>query len=377
MYEPFPDNYTWSLSVNLALGMGASMGEIDEIVQRLRSVETDDPETAWYSAWFELGHRLAEIAAGDAAANHALSASRKWLRACAYYFVAERHVPPSDPRKAAAYRKVLEAFDLGTSAGNHRVKRVAVPYEGTHLPALFAGVPGASGPVPCMLHLDGFDGYKEMLYLMHGYDLPRRGVSVLYLDHPGVGGALRELGLPTRYDMEVPAGAAVDYLETRPDVDPDRIGVIGISFGGYYAPRAAAFENRFSCCVAWGAIWDWHETRLRRERAGGAGLPVPAFQDQWVFGVDSWDAFYEKRQRFTLEGVADRISCPLLVVHGESDRQIPVEFAQKTVDEAANAPEKLLKLFTAVTGGVEHCMLDNVTIGTDYMFDWIADTLRA
>jgi dienelactone hydrolase len=284
---------------------------------------------------------------------------------------------PQDPRKAETYERALDAFRRGIEGTKQAVEFVEIPYEGTSLPALFLPVPGATEPTPCMVHFDGFDVTKEIIYLQHGYDLPKKGVALLIVDHPGVGAALRQRNLPTRYDIEVPAGAAVDYLETRPEIDPKRIGIMALSLGGYYAPRAAAFEKRFACCVAWGAIWDWHASRVRREQAGGVGMSVPPFQDLWVFGAKDWDDFVEKRKRFTLEGVADKITCPLLVTHGAEDRQIPVEYAQKTVDAAVNSPRRELKVFTAEEGGTQHCQADNVTIGTDYMHDWIADVLGA
>jgi dienelactone hydrolase len=86
---------------------------------------------------------------------------------------------------------------------------------------------------------------KELLYLSHlPAEFRRRGVSTLIVDHPGVGEALRLRNLKTLPETEIPAGAAIDYLQTRSDVDPKCIGIIALSLGGYYAPRAAAFENR-------------------------------------------------------------------------------------------------------------------------------------
>ena len=110
-----------------------------------------------------------------------------------------------------------------------------------------------AGRAPCMVHFDGLDVTKEIIYAAVADEFRRRGVSLLIVDHPGVGAALRLRGLPSGPDTEKPAGASVDYLETRADVDRNRIGMMALSLGGYYAPRAAAFEKRFKCCVAWGA----------------------------------------------------------------------------------------------------------------------------
>lgn len=377
MFDPFPDNYTWTLGANIALAMGGEIGEVDQVIRKLKDRAAAKDDDAWYEAWRELGDRLAKYARRDDDADHTISGGRKWQRAAIYYFLAERHEAPSHPRKAETYQLALDAFRRSVIGQRRGVEFVEVPYEGTTLPALFVRVPGATGPTPCMVHFDGFDVTKEIIYMQHGYDLPTKGVALLIVDHPGVGGALRLRGLPTRHDIEVPAGAAVDYLEARPEIDPRRIGIMALSLGGYYAPRAAAFEQRFACCVAWGAIWNWHESRVRREQAGGVGMSVPPFQDLWVFGAKDWDDFVEQRKRFTLEGVVEKITCPLLVVHGEYDRQIPLDFARKTVEGAVNSPRAELKVFTAEEGGDQHCQVDNVTIGTDYMHDWIADVLGA
>ena len=108
---------------------------------------------------------------------------------------------------------------------------------------------------------------------------------------------------------------------------------MALSLGGYYAPRAAAFEKRFKCCVAWGAIFDYGKcvdgAHRRHQRALGAGLSPSTCN--WVFGKESIDETLKVVTRqMTLEGVADKITCPLLIVHGENDRQVPLWHAEKT-----------------------------------------------
>jgi dienelactone hydrolase len=221
---------------------------------------------------------------------------------------------------------------------------------------------------------------KELL-VMRGVagELAARGISTLLVDHPGVGEALRLRGLKLYPEVEVPARAAVDYLETRPEVDRTRIGIIALSLGGYYAPRAAAFEKRFACCVAWGAIWDYGEISEARARKAGTELSISDWADhvKWVFGKDTLDEVVAITRRMTLEGVADKITCPLLVTHGEADRQVPLRHAVRTYEAAVNSPRRELKVFTAAEGGVEHCQVDNAANGVDYMCDWIADVLGA
>ena len=123
------------------------------------------------------------------------------------------------------------------------------------LPGYF--IPAATKkPAPVVIFYSGFDVVKEMLYCFVHEEFAHRGISCLVIDTPGVGEPLRLRNVPSRPDSEVPTRAIVDYLEARADVDSSLIGLLGISLGGYYAPRSAAFERRIKACVAWGAIWD-------------------------------------------------------------------------------------------------------------------------
>jgi dienelactone hydrolase len=255
------------------------------------------------------------------------------------------------------------------------VEFVEVPYGAHKLPAIFSKAPVA-GRAPCAVHFDGLDVTKEIIYAAVADEFRRRGVSLLIVDHPGVGAALRLLGLPSGPDTEKPAGASVDYLETRSDIDPKRIGIMALSLGGYYAPRAAAFEKRFKCAVAWGAIFDYG--KCVSERIGGRGEPsVPGYAEHvnWVFGCETIEETLKVVKQMTLEGVADKITCPLLIVHGENDRQVPLWHAERTFEAAVNSPERELKVCRLADGGAEHCGADNGPLVVDYMTDWVAEKL--
>jgi dipeptidyl aminopeptidase/acylaminoacyl peptidase len=184
--------------------------------------------------------------------------------------------------------------------------------------------------------------------------LVERGIACLIVDGPGNGEAIRFRGLPLHHETERYATPAWEYLAGRPEVDASRIGVMAISLGGYYAPRAAAFEPRFAACVAWGAQWDYHATwgeGLNRIAAGEPlSLSVPAEHLCWVFGVTDPQEALGKLQGFRLDGVVQRIRCPFLLVHGEGDAQVPLGVAQRCFD-AVGAERKTFKVFTREEGG--------------------------
>jgi dienelactone hydrolase len=192
-----------------------------------------------------------------------------------------------------------------------------------------------------------------------------------------VGESLRFRGLHAIADMERAGKAAVDYLETRPDVDPKRIGIMGVSLGGYYAPRAAAFEKRFACCVAWGAVNRFNRRiELALQDKGGASSVTDTIEHaRWVFGARDDSDLLEKTRGITLEGVAAQITCPFLITHGDDDRQIPASEAREVYEAAVNCPERTLRIFTREEGGAEHVNFDNPGVVIDYMADWIVERL--
>jgi fermentation-respiration switch protein FrsA (DUF1100 family) len=230
-----------------------------------------------------------------------------------------------------------------------------------------------------MIFFDGFAVTMEIQYFKGVPDLVARGIACLIVDGPGNGEAIRFRNLPLHHETERYASAAYEYLAAQPEIDPARIGVMALSLGGYYAPRAAAFEPRLAACLAWGAQWDYHavwKERLDRIARGETlSLSVPWEHLLWVFGAKSREEALRKLEGFTLDGVVHKIRCPFLLVHGEGDAQIPLATAQKCFD-AVGSTRKTFKVFTRAEGGYHHCQVDNVSVGTAYMWDWIEDVLR-
>lgn len=374
--------YSWNLALSMALDAGANMDEVDRACRSLRHVDDDQAHANdFFQAWADGGARLARSAAEDERAGHRHTAAEKYRRACVMYITAER-IPAHDhgPR-LAAYDELLRTFRKYVECAGAPCEWVSVPLGDARLPALMVSAGREGEPVPCIVHFNGLDGVKEYLYLC-GLPamLAQRGVSVLLVDNPGVGEALRKHGLRNAPEAEIPAGACVDYLQTRADVDPARIGMMALSLGGYHAPRAAAFEPRFACCVAWGANYDWGK-RFRARIAGthAAQKSVPHYFEhiKWVLGKDSIEDCLDVTDRFTLEGVLDRIRVPIYITHGAEDRQIPVADAYRTHDECVNAPQRALRIFPAEEGGEQHCSIGNMSLATHAMADWIADTLKS
>lgn len=381
MLEYFTE-YTWNLSLSMALDMGANMDEIDRACRKLRDEGPPagtDPADAFFEAWIAAAGKLERSALEDEKAGRRLSASEKYRRAAIMYITGERMPMHTNPARHAAYDRLLACFAKYVELGQVNCERVMVPYKGSVLPALFVRA-HSSEPSPCIVHFNGLDGIKEFLFLS-GFPeaLASRGVSALVVDNPGVGESLRKHGLHNAPEAEIPAAACVDYLETRSDVDAERIGMVALSMGGYHAPRATAFERRFKCCAAWGANHEW-ATRFRNRVAGkGTQKSVPHLFEhvKWVLGADSVEECVRIADGFTLNGILDRIHVPILITHGENDRQIPVDDAYATYEGCINSPRRELRIFTAEEGGEQHCSIGNMSLATDYMADWLSEVLKA
>lgn len=380
MFKYFPTNYPWNLAVDLAIEMGARIGEIEAMCAPLieASKAPDAAGTrAFREAWEGGADRLLTLAQEDKAAGRQVSAGDKLGRAATYLLSAERLQAHDAPGRLALYRRFLDTFAEGLMLARENCTRVEIPYDGKHLSALFVPAEGVSGPQPVLVQVNGLDSTKEMKYRV-GLPawLAKRGVASLIVDQPGTGEALRLHGMVARFDSEHWASPIVDWLETRPDIDPRRIGMEGVSLGGYYCPRAVAFEPRFACGVIWGANHDWRDVQKRRlEREGD--FPVPHYWNhvRWVWGARDMDHFMQIAEQVHLDGVLDRIRVPFLVTHGEKDSQIPLKWAHRTYEGLVNSPRREIKVFTDRTGGVQHSSFDNSANAGAFIADWVAEAL--
>jgi dienelactone hydrolase len=373
-FQYFPDAPMYSQGVLIALNVGGDVNEIDRACRGFAERGESPSGVAWYESWSAVADVVAGQASADEAAGRLLSAGHKHRRACVYHILAERYLDSTDERKLTAYRAVLHEFAAFAAAAGEPVEFVEIPYEGTSLPGLFIPAGGAE-PAPTVININGFDTFKEILYLRCGEQARPRGLSMLIVDAPGVGEALRLRGMPARFDTEVPVGACVDYLQTRADVDPGRIGLMGNSLAGYYAPRAASFEKRLKCCAAWGAVFDAGALFRRAYGNPDAVLSAPASQLLWVTGQETLEDALRVTDDFTLAPVLSQLTVPLLVLHGEHDHLVPWEEAEQTVKAAVNSPRVDLVRGTAELGGAGHVSMDNFESGSDIVFDWLAEIL--
>jgi dipeptidyl aminopeptidase/acylaminoacyl peptidase len=339
----------------------ADPNELLRIASGIRAGNRDD----WTRSFLQMGNAIAGLAQQGIREGHSKTASESYLRAFTYFRVAELMRRPDDPQKLELYRRAIDCFLRGLAASRHRHETVSFPYDGHRLEGYFFRA--AEERAPCVIFLSGADALPEQNFFRGAQWLLSRGLSVLVFNGPGQGGSIRLLKMPTLPEYERPVAAAIDYLLTRPDVDPERIGLLGVSMAGYYGMRAAAFEPRIKAVVAWGAMYSVYEDLWQH-------YPPLRRQLVWITGSRDDAEAQARLPAFTLEGILDRVRIPALITHGVNDEMVPVESAHRTYRELAST-DKTLRLYTPEDGGDTHINIDNWSQVVPVMADWLAERL--
>ncbi len=304
---------------------GVLLADFQEVTDGLERWED------WCRAWSARAAMHEALGREALARGHRLTASEHLTRAGVYYHFAKFMFVNDMGEMRAAHMKAVECRQLALPHLRPAGERVEIPYQGSRLPAILRRPSGAARP-PVVIMAPGLDSAKEE---MEQYELPflARGLATLSIDGPGQGES--EYQFAIRGDYEVAVTAVIDWLAGRTDIDPARVGMWGVSFGGYYAPRAAAFEKRLKACIALAGPYDL--------AAIWEGLPELTRE---AFRARSHLATSEEARRFastlSLKGVARQIECPLFLVAGKRDRIIPWQDAERLAGEASGPVELLV-----------------------------------
>ncbi|RLV57236.1 alpha/beta hydrolase [Aeromicrobium phragmitis] len=362
--ELFPQDEDWSIQTmrllaQVAVG-GADLFECSRTAARI-GTETTDGEI-WYREWQRTAREVAAQGEAALADGNITTGRRALFRSCSYFRHSEFFLRSQDPRRNEAYNAGRENFRRAAALTDGRIEQIEVPFEGTTMEGYIVRPDGSGARRPTVLFLGGADSWAEELYFLGGSEFPDRGMNVVMVDTPGRGSSLRFKQLYSRPDYEVPVRAVLDVLEQRDDVDADRIGLAGVSFGGYYAPRAAAFEPRVKAVAAWCGTWsiltDFYEF-----------YPPLQEQLQWLSGSADDAEAREKLAKFTLDGVADKIDVPVYVMHGTDDIIMDINGARRFVD-ALTTDDVTVDIYDQA--GSLHCSYDYFSVATARLTDWFA-----
>jgi len=280
----------------------------------------------WLDAWCANGDQHAGLAREAEAAGRSLTAGQAWVRAAlSYHFAKFVWMLDQAKHRIVADRSVA-AMTRAHGLLDPTAERVELPFDGAVMVGNLRRPPGVGRP-PLVMLIAGLDSTKEEFYAVENVFLDR-GMATFSLDGPGQG----ETGYSTtiRPDFEAPVAAALDVLCARPDLDGERVGMLGVSLGGYYAARAAAFDPRIRAVVVSGGPYDYGA--LIRDRPAHS-LATFARNS----GTTTPEETYEFASRITLEGVLGRLTQPMVVVFGKRDRLVPWQQAVRVAEEAPHA----------------------------------------
>ena len=282
----------------------------------------------WCREWMATGDVHHELAMQAKSKGNNLSAGEAYIGAALCYHFGKFVFQDYHDEYMSAAGKSVDAFAKGLALLDPTGERVEIPFDGATMVGTLRLPVDADKP-PLILLLPGLDSTKEEFFYWENVFL-KRGLATFSLDGPGQG----ECGYNShiRPDYETAVATALDTLTKRNDIDPHRIGLAGVSLGGYYAPRAAAFESRVKAAVGNCGPWNFGECWESLP-----GLTRAAFK--YHSGATSDEDARVRAHTLTLDGVAQKIKKPLLIIHGKLDRIIPWEQAHKIVDAVGSNAE--------------------------------------
>ncbi len=372
---------------------GSAVGECYETASRIV-----DGDFQSFSDAFEVTAKRVEAIGWDCLSKgHNVSARDAFLRATTYWGATTNYARFTDPRLRTSYEKERACFREAARLFDPQIEIVNIPYEnGRTMPGYF--IPG--GPAgenrPTVLVIGGGDSALEELYGVVPVGAQRRGYNVLMFEIPGQKAMFYDYpDLFFRYDAEVPVGYVVDYVLTRPEVDPGRVALIGASFGGYFAPRAAAFEKRLAAVVALPLFSDIQagfmevigldptkpyprdlESQLDMSNTAVRTLAESDVRMRCGYANTTIAEFLDGMGKFKLAGLEKDITCPILIIAGESEYG-PARMEKEMIQlqKVMNHPKSEVKIGRTSEGGEGHSMINNLLLKNQIEFDWLDDVL--
>ena len=365
------------------------LGEVLEVVGQLKPGD----EERWITAWGAMAQRLQYRAEEAERKDKSVTASSAFLRASTYWRASLMYFSHPDDSRIRGYAHASSrCYERYLALSGYPGQYVEIPYEDSFLPGHFYRSPVAEDNAPLLIITPGRDTWAEDTRWVYDGAI-RRGIHCLVYDGPGQGFALRINDLHFRHDWENVVRPVVDFALTIPGIDPSRIGVMGLSFGGFLVPRAAAFEKRIKICIAdpgnpsWGdSIIGHFPTVTSQGLLGKYGDSVRRWFTRtlehlpfmewllrdyaWKHGVSSQEVF-QTLQTYDNTSILDQITCETLVMDGTEE--IAKGQAQKLFD-ALKCPKDYL-LFDETTTAQSHCQIGGYATATEYLFDWLGERL--
>jgi dienelactone hydrolase len=362
-WTQWPENEDFSFQFMRVLGAAQEGGStVSECFLAASRIDSGD-EDSWYREWKTVADSNKER--GDLALSrgHKRTAQSNWLRATTYYRTAEIYLKSTDLRQAAVLERMEECARLYLRHAFPAGEVVEISCSPTR--SLRGYFLPASGPwlrAPVVVCIGGAGHLKTE----HLWKLPRyardRGLSLLLVDLPAQASSQSIAQIGRQPDGETCLSHCVDYLTARCDVDASRIAIFGDGMGSSLATRTAGLDHRLAAAVCDAGVWDLHER---------------AFLVGRMCSSSSRRSIERNIETLACQNMASNIKCPILVTVGEHD-WLDFRHVKSVCDVLEkNGLNIELKVFGASETGAAHGQIDNPTMGSEFIFDWISDRLRA
>jgi hypothetical protein len=363
---------------------GAAVGECFAAAHQIK----DGDMTSWYEVWTRTAQRTEACARESLAGGHRVSAREAFLCACNYWRAAGSYALHSDPALLDTWKQSRACFHAAAELFDPPIEPIAIPYEdGKTLPGYFLKPDPTDAPKPTLVIVGGADStVEETAFFGGGFAAIQRGYNALLVELPGQRGAFyTDPSLVYRPDSEVPLGSVLDYVLERADVDADRVGVSGYSWGGYFGPRAASVDRRIKAVIASALV---PETRGVFMLLHGLDPYAPRTDDleskvnwddpfnAWFLDEIRWRCGYIDRtlaewfdflDEFNLWDRIDDIDCPLLAISAPGEGSYLEDLASRAFDRLKGP-----KTWRLTGEGAEaHCQVNSPTRGHQISFDWL------
>lgn len=362
-YYTFHRNKFINYQLNRWHSLGyAQKSEIEQIGQNIKT--------------FDDYVRLFQDASSKALKEGRLKNAATYLRASEFL------VEPKSREKVDVYREFIKLFDQAFE--NEGIERHRIPYSNGSMSCLYLKHSGAKSK-GVILGCGGFDSFIEEFYCVWKY-FAELGYDVIAFEGPGQGGTLRTGGLPFNHDWEKPTAAVLDYFKV------EKATAIGVSMGGYWMLRAAAFEKRIDKVVAWSPVYDWLEmTNAFNRKMAKWLLKHPGLLNFLVRMKMAVPILkHSVKQAMYIQGKhrpADAVSWMLgmnkehihshlvnqdvLLLAGEHDAFQPPILLEKQKDALVNARSISSRVFTKSEHADQHCQMGNVGLPLKVIGDWL------
>jgi pimeloyl-ACP methyl ester carboxylesterase len=306
----------------------------------------------------------------------------RYFNAVGYFRVAEFFTPFTDSEKMGLFDKMIDAFNQ--AAKDEAVERCTIPYQGGFLETLHLAPEESKGVI---VMCGGYDALIEELYPIASY-LAYAGYEVILYEGPGQGSSRYKHGLTFTHEWESPTGVVLDYFKV------EDVTLIGMSLGGFLAPRAAAFERRISRVVAWDHYYGFTECTyelmpsvlrlwikllmalkaksiLSREPENGHANLV--YHGMYLTGTDNFYDWWLDMSQYSFPSIAHLVTQDVLVLAGEEDPASPMKFYPRYIKALKNAKSVMGRVFTKEEHAASHNQIGNIKLALDFILDWIVE----